>query len=64
MDDFLSSKMFVQPPLPCLDDPPIVFPVMCWPPFDVEELPADDGVLYGGGDREGKSRGSAAMYVR
>jgi len=36
----------------------------CLPPLDVEELPPEDGVLYGGGERDGKSKGSPAMYVR
>ena len=66
MDDFLwSSRMF--PPFPCLLPKSVVAdtcrPASCRPPFDVDELPADEGVLEGGGDSDGKSSGSAATYV-
>jgi hypothetical protein len=55
-DVFLSSRMWV-PPLPCL-----LPRAACRPPLeaDVDELPAEEGVLYGGGDSDGKSSGSAA----
>jgi len=68
MDDFFSS--ILTPPLPCLLLLPLppssvvaetCRPPSCRAPLDVEELPADDGVLYGGGDNDGKLRSSPGM---
>ncbi len=70
IDDFFSSRL--TPPLPCLlllppPPPPsrVVAetwrPPSCRAPLEVDELPAEDGVLYGGGDNDGKLRSSPGM---